>query len=337
VEQENGIFGLDIAEVLPIVEAAAGVPIAALAVERRNVEGGVSGSGKQLCLFRYTTRAGSVGEETLFVKRCVWKGRSEAVHYRHLAAAGVPTPRLYGALPNDSGEEIIFLERLSRIGFRLDSVVEWRHLLSLMARFNACVITPDYAPHLHRFEQVGVMDGGLWITGVDASPTDEELAASLRSCDVEERELPGLQKAARAVFAQVAAQPRGLLHQDFFSDNLGWRGEEMLVFDVQKHAVGPRFADVAPYLGLLDWSARAAFLDTTEKGTVSRRESLTRHYLEDYARFGGGTVALQTFQEEARALFWAHKVSTLSWLVEGNHQARVREVLDFLRHAPSGR
>jgi hypothetical protein len=195
-------------------------------------------------------------------------------------------------------------------------------------------MTPGYAPHLHRFEQVGAMDGKLWITGVDASPTEEELATRLRGCGIEESESARLQEAARALFAQVAAQPRGLLHQDFFPDNLGWRGEEMVVFDVQKNAVGPRFADAAPYLGLPDWSARAAFLDSAEQGTVSRREALTRHYLDEYARFGGGTVAVESFQEEARLLFWAHKVSTLDWLVEAGRQARVREVLSFLRHFP---
>ena len=43
--------------------------------------------------------------------------------------------------------------------------------------------------------------------------------------------------------------------------------------------------------------------------------------------------------EEARPLFWAHKVSNLPWLVEKNHAARVQEVLDFLRtgHATTPR
>src|SRR5207247_1508805 len=147
------------------------------------------------------------------------------------------------ALTNDRGEEILFLERLPRIGFRKESTAEWRSLLSLMARLNACGITPDYAPHLHRYEQVGAVDGGLWITGLDANPTEEEIGASLQRCGVEERELPALQAAARALFANVATQPQGLLHQDFFPDNLGWRGEEIVVFDLHKNALGPRFAD----------------------------------------------------------------------------------------------
>jgi hypothetical protein len=143
------------------------------ATERISPPSASNRCGKLFCAFRSTTPKGNAGEVTLFVKRCLWKGRPEAVHYRHRAAAGVPTPRLYGALSNDRGEEIIFVERLSRIGCRLDRVVGWQSLLSLMARFNACVVTPDYAPHLHRYEQVGAVDGGLWITGVHASPTPD--------------------------------------------------------------------------------------------------------------------------------------------------------------------
>jgi Phosphotransferase enzyme family len=332
--QENGIFGLDEAQLLPVVEAAAGVPIARFTHQTRPLGGGYS-SDTRLCEFRYATHEGRESEVTLFVKRCVW--RPEAVHYRHLAAAGVPTPRLHGVLYNSSGEEIIFVERLPRIGFQRDSPVEWRIFLSLLARLNACEITHDYAPHLHVYEQVGTIGDDRWITGLNASPSDEEISRTLRSCGVEDRELPALQRAVRALFAQIEDQPRGLLHQDVMFDNLGWSGEEMVILDLQKLAFGPRFADVAPYLGLPDWSATAAFLNATETGSVSHREILTRYYLDEYARFGGGTVAMETFQKEARALFWAHKVSTLYWLRENNQQARVREVLDFLRHAPLGR
>jgi hypothetical protein len=71
VEQDDRVFGLDTAQLLPVVEAAAGVPTADFTVETRAVEGGHSGSDKLLCLFRYTTRAGSVRGGTLFVKRCI--------------------------------------------------------------------------------------------------------------------------------------------------------------------------------------------------------------------------------------------------------------------------
>src|SRR5260370_32552748 len=118
------------------------------------------------------------------------------------------------------------------------------------------------------------MAGGLWILGLHASPSDEDFEASLRACGVGDSENPTLREAARALFASVAAQPRGLLHQDFLPDNLGWRGEReaMVVFDLHKNALGPRFADVAPYLAVPDWSESAAFLDHAENGAVTRRE-----------------------------------------------------------------
>jgi hypothetical protein len=336
VEEPDLLSNFNETQLLPILEAAVGVPIASLSgITPLGVEGGYSGGSTHLSTFSYTTRDGRPGEVTLFVKRCAWKRRSEAVHYRHLAAHGVPTPRLYGALHNDSGEEIIFLEPLTTTGSRCDSETEWRGMLSLMARLNTCAITPDYAPHLHRFEQVGRI-AGTWILGLDASPTNEEVEASLRACDVRESELPALLQAARALFARVAAQPQGLLHQDFLPHNLGWRGdrEEMLVFDLHKNARGPRFADAAVYLALPDWSDSAAFLDHVEHGTVSRRQRLIQHYLDEVARFGGPTVPPLTFHEETAALSWSHKVATLPWLADQKQQTRIREVLDFLRQVP---
>lgn len=329
-----GIFMLHLNEtqLLPVLEAAVGASIAGFTLDAYPAEEGDQSGDKQFCTFHYTTQSGQSGQVTLFAKRCVWKGRSEAVHYRHLSARGVPTPRLYGALTNDAGEEIVFLERLTATGFRNDSETEWRRMLSLLARLNACAITPDYVPHLYPYEQIGAIDGRWWISGLNARPTDKEIEAVLRACGVEDKDLPTLCAAAQNLFAQVAAQPQGLLHLDFMPDNLGWRGEraEMVVFDLHKNNLGPRFADVAPYLGLPDWSDRAAFLDNAQKDALSRRASLSQHYLDEYARFGGPTVTLETFREETTLLSWAHKVSALFWLVEQKQQSRIREILDFL-------
>ncbi len=321
---------------LALLEAVEGMPIVAVAsaaLAPLDTTEGRSGGDQQLNTFSYTTRDGTSRELTLFVKRCAWKQRSEAVHYRHLAAAGVPTPRLYGALQNDRGEEVIFLEPLTATGFQSGSEAEWRAMLSLLAQFNACSITPDYAPHLHSFEQVGNLFGGLWVLGLSARPTKEELEGSLRACRVNENEIPELKEMARALFAAIAAQPQGLLHQDFLPNNLGWRGEreEMVVFDLHKNARGPRFADVAPYLGVPDWSDSAPFLVGGDAGMANRRERLSQHYLEQYARFGGPVVSLQTLREETAALSWAHKLAALACLADRQQQARVDEVLTFLR------
>jgi aminoglycoside phosphotransferase (APT) family kinase protein len=324
------LFGLSETRLCPVVEAMAGQPVARFVVEvREPVEGNTGLCGDKLIpTFRYTTATGRTGEATAFVKRFSWEGKSEAAHYRHLAAYGVPTPRLYGAISCADGQEILFLERLPAISFDRRSEAEWRAMLSLLARLNACPVTLDYEPHLHLFEQGGKVDR-WWATGfMNAAPVDEEIEASLRTCGVPEAELSPLSRAARLLFNRVAALPRGLLHQDFLPDNLGWRGdrEEMVVFDLHKNTCGPRFADVGPYLGLPDWSDHAAFL--SERG---RRDAFTRHYLGEYARFSGQNVTPETFRQETTLLSWAHKVAILWWLSEQKQDTRIQEVIAFLR------
>ena len=333
MDELNQPFGLNKTQLLPLLEAAAGAPLTDFMVqERPAVQDDLEGN-KRLLTFLYMTQAGTPGEITLFAKRCVWKSKSEAVHYRYLAARGVPTARLFGAVRDAGGEEVIFLECLPEFGFHNQREAEWRSLLSLLARINACAVTSEYAPHLHRFIQVGQMDRGVWILGLDANPTNEQREANFGACGVCQEDRLALHESARTLFAQVAAQPKGLLHQDFHPDNVGWRGAraEMVVFDLHKNALGPRFADVAPYLASPDWSNSRAFLDERGSGLLSRREALSRHYLAEYARFGGPKVSVETFREETAALFWMHKVSALGFLAEQNQQERIQETLDALR------
>lgn len=333
MDEINQPFDLNKTQLLPILEAAVGAPLADFTVQARPAVPDASGGDKCLLTFLYTTQAGSAGEATLFAKRCVWKGKSEAVHYRYLAARDVPTARLLGALRDAGGEEIIFLECLPEVGFRHQDEAEWRSLLSLLARINACAVTSEYAPHLHPFEQVGKIDGMMWITGLDTRLIDGQVEAELQACGVRREDRPALHEGVCKLFAQVAAQPQGLLHQDFTSDNVGWRGArtELVVFDLHKNALGPRFADVAPYLASPDWSDSGVFLDDKGSGVISRREVLSRHYLDEYARFGGPSVSLATFREETSALFWMHKVSALWFLIEQNQRERIHETLDALR------
>lgn len=320
-------FDLNEALLLSVLEGIAGEPIAGLTVSSSVPE---RDGDTRLMTFRHVLQNGKTGESTSFVKKCVWKGKSEAIHYRYLGAAGIPTPRLYSALHNAQGEEVIFLEPVTSTGFDSQSETEWREMLSLLARFNACSIAPEYVVHLHSYEQVGLLDENMWLTGLSARLNDAQLEFGLRACGVREQDLPLLKQAVSKLFAQVEAQPKGLLHQDFHPDNFGWRGqhEQMVVFDLHKNSLGPRFADVVPYLALPDWSGHKGFLDASEDGTT-RRDRLTRHYLEEYARFSGEVVSLETFCSETSALFWAHKVTALGWLAE-RKEAAGREVLKFL-------
>lgn len=334
-------FDLREAQVLSLLESLTGSRLVGFEVLPSAAEN-THGDDKQFANFRCLLPNGGTVEKTVFVKKCVWESRSEAVHYRYLAAAGVPTPRLLGAASNASGAEIIFLEPVTAIGFQEDSEAEWREMLSLLARFNACPLTPEYASHLRAYAQVGQI-GQISLLDLDAEPDEEEADAGFKAGGADESELPKLKQALKDLSARIEAQPKGLLHQDFLPNNFGWRGEreDMVVFDLQKNCFGPRFADAAFYLGLPDWSGRTAFLDHSDldrsDGEAACRDRLIRHYLEEYARCGGAEVAPETFRAETSALSWAHKAASLWWLVESKHDAQVQTVLRFLASSAPAR
>lgn len=120
-------FGLTDADLLPVVSALAGAPVIRFLVEERYAVSGYYGAcgEKGVPTFVYETQDGARGEATAFVKRFTWAGKSEAAIYRHLAGHGVPVPRLYGSFVDAEDCEILFLERLPRIGFDSRSEPEW--------------------------------------------------------------------------------------------------------------------------------------------------------------------------------------------------------------------
>jgi hypothetical protein len=325
-------WGLDEKAVCAVLSRVVDAEVLRCSVDARPSPGGATAADKQVCTFRCLVQDGIERETTLFLKHCAWDGHPEGVHYRHFANHGVPTPQFYGAIPSQQGHEVLFLEYLLRVRFFATAVEEWRSMLSLMAKMNACPITPEYETHLHQPEQIGSIDGGLWISGLSAYRGDDEIAADLQAAGAGSAELPALLEAAWKLFEDVAAQPTGLIHQDFMGDNLGWRGEELVVLDLQKMARGPRFVDLAPYLGEPDWSDHGAFLDEEAGG---QRQSLIQHYLGEFARYGGPAVSLATCRAEMAALSRVHKISVLGWLVEEGRQKWADRVLAFLRE-PDG-
>ena len=302
-------------QLLPVIERAAGCRVAGYSCSSQVLHGGVSGGQVVRHRIDYSTGSGAGARVDIIAKRCVWQGRPEAVHYRHLLSAGVPVPALYGSVVSDSGEEIVFLEALEHTGFRRGDDGSWMAVLSSLARLNACPVTPEYAPHLYEFEQIGVIDGGLWSSGMRLRLDVPGLERSLGLLGVSQERRSSLVRAADELFGRVAAQPKGLIPQDFRDDNVGWRGEQCLIFDLHKLGIGPRFADAAPLIGLPDWSERCG-----------EREALIAHYLREY----GHAVSRATFLEETADLFWAHKVSVLSLLIERGLRHRAQAVVEHL-------
>ena len=181
----DSLFDIEASRLSPVLEvvtATAGVEF--LGFSGQEVDGKPD---TLLCDFNYRTPDGLMGETKLFVKRCVWGGIAESVHYHYLALHGVSVPRLYGSLRGTDGLEIIFVEPLTATDFHQNDEAEWRCLLSLLARFNACPITPEYAIHLRGYDQIGQIGGDLWMSALPAFPADKEIAASLRATGVKRR------------------------------------------------------------------------------------------------------------------------------------------------------
>ena len=168
-------FDLKETQLLPIGASIYGASIHSCRIEGR-VPLNQGGCGdKAMCDLVLTTVEGHEISIPLFLKKFSWKGRSEAAHYRQLTQCGVPTPHLYGAIMHPDGDEILFLERLTQLGFDRSNEAEWRQLLTLLARFNACDVTPNYlematyAIQLFRLAAFYVRgrnanpDGGVWI------------------------------------------------------------------------------------------------------------------------------------------------------------------------------
>jgi len=289
---------------------------------------------KSFATLRYRKPNTPPVELPLFIKKCVWQNRSEAIDYRYLSAAGIPTPHLYAAILNPDGDEILFLEHLTAIGFNDQSETEWRQMLTLLARFNACPVTPAYAEHLYPYEQGAQLDAHTWYTGLDPDFDRARTETDLLAAGADFACLPSLLETVADLFAQIDAQPRGLLHQDFHRENIGWHGDraELVVFDLHKNALGPRFADVASYLGTPDWTKRAPFLDTPINGGTTRRDLLIQHFLHEYALFGGDSITPETFRAETSVLLWAHKIKSLSLLHERQQYPQIHTVLEYCQH-----
>ena len=73
--------------------------------------------------------------------RCFTKkmnfGFSESQIYRNLNLAGAPIPKMYGSVTIESGDEVIFLELLEKVGIDSKNEMEFERLLKTLAHFNS--------------------------------------------------------------------------------------------------------------------------------------------------------------------------------------------------------
>ena len=306
------LFGLTKGELWPIVEEAAGMTVASfdICTEHQRPEPYGYTSEKEIPTFAYVTKAGRAGRVTIFVKRFHRTGPAESQQYRFLQAHQAPIPRMYGALLDPDGREILFLEHLdtSREARSIRAVERLREFVALMARFHAIQPSTEYRAWLEQ------APWGLHAGLTSAEPALDliwdharkgELGQDMKDfCSSSGRGLRQLQSLARQVMARSLQMPQGLIHTDFSTENTGRRQTgERLVLDVEWVSLGPRFFDAAELLGTPPERWRR---------DLSQGE-LTRHYLEEYARWGGSPPSLEAFLDDIRILWIADILRYLDW------------------------
>ena len=302
-DEGTPVFGLTKEQLWPIVEEAAGEAVASfeMCMEHQPPEPYGAAGEKEIPTFDYVAEDGHAGRVTVFVKRYNRTGPAEARQYRCLLDHGAPMPRLYGVLVDSEGRETLFLEhvdasREARSTFQPDGL---RDHLALMARFQAIQPSPEFTAWL---EQRGpfadrLVEGELALERIWEHSRNGELGEDLKDfCSSSKRVLRQLQSLARQVTQRSSQMPRGLLHTDFSPENTGRRETgERLVMDVEHITFGPRFFDPAEMLGVPSerWYRKLS------------RNDLARHYLDEYARWGGTPAPLDVFLKDMGILWLA--------------------------------
>lgn len=308
--------GLSKARLWPIVERAVGEPVCDFAVSLESeVEGEHYGfnADKLVPTFHYTTASRREGRVTVFAKLAHEAvDVSESEHYAAMAALGAPVPHCYGALPLSDADrrEVIFLEHVRPVPdyrpydrFVLDEP-RFRQFIALTAHLDALVPAPDYASRLPRSSPHDVYGGtvgacrerfqALWQDAEVGRLGDDLLA--LCSTNPVQRLDPLLE---RVVTLEFPPSDR-IWHDCYEPCHTGWRRGtgEMLVLDLAPMSLGPRFANIGPWLGQPDEIQRRC------RPAVE----LAEVYLASWSARGGEPVSLEQFEREARALWLCEAV-----------------------------
>jgi len=299
------VFGLSMAQLHPIVEAAAGEPIASFDISIEHQVEGFYGFGgdKAIPTFTYVTSAGCAGRATVFAKHSNDPESTEAEQCGFLGAHGAPIPQIYGMLRSSVGRAILFFEHVdtSEPARSTSSPEGLRELLSLMARFNAIRPAPEYAAWLQQASSTREDKATtqartqelLWEAAQRGDLGDD----LRRFCASRRHDLPRLQTFTHRLFGQVVQMETGLVHNDFSLENTGRRSTgERVVLDLDAVAIGPRFTDVHEHLG------RPVDLWTRQED----QRDLAEYYLREYSRWGGCAPSLDQCLEESQVL-WVHE------------------------------
>jgi hypothetical protein len=301
------VFGLSAAQLRPIVEAAAGEPVASFEVSiEHEVEGDYGFAAEKLIpTFSYVTAEGRRGRITVFAKHSHNPESPEVEKYRLLAAHGVPIPQVYGLVRSSEGRPILFLEHMdvSEQAQSAASTEDLLELLSLMARVNAIQPTPEQAAFLRSWwegptTEVSTMEV-LW---EEAQKGD--LGEDLQQfCTSRRDDLPRLLGFTARLEQQARAMEAGVLHNDFSTGNTGRRATgERVVMDPELMGTGPRFGDVAWWFGQPEdhWTRQ------------ENQRDLAEHYLRECARWGGSPPSLEECLDECR-LLWVFGLCNLEF------------------------
>ena len=312
----TNIFGLTRPQLRPIVNSIAqDVPVISFDITvERQVQGYYGYSAEKLIpTFSYTTQSGATGESTVFVKRFHRTGPAEAHFYACLQEYRAPIPRMYGALIDSEGREILFLEYVEPIGDIqacerfADDLDNLRKSLAATAHFNAIQLSAEDVSQLP-FKDVGqgLADTCETLEHIWDHACLGELGADLkRLCLSSQNGLSQLQALAEGLIEPVAKMRSGLIHSDIAPENTGWRRctGELLILDLEWIGIGPRFFDAAHWLG--------GAPDDLQPHCCQRDE-LAQYYLDQYVLRGGEETPLDQFMKEV-SILWIAQNFTMLW------------------------
>jgi Phosphotransferase enzyme family len=322
-QKTAGIPGFSIAELRPIAEAIA----RPRKVVRFSVDvDGQDGSSRRgrncnrTVTFSLETDLGARESSGCFVK---WNSSpfltdgkpispSEATHYDRLRKLGAPIPAIYGVLSDSDNREVLFLEQLLPFSGTNDGVLSREDLLvqflELVARFNAISLPREYRslPNSKKGKSEARPQQREPLSDLVKRASDHDLRkGGNQICVGSTQNLARLEHLEDNARTSALGMKEGLLHNDCYPKNVGWRPNtrEPLLFDLEVVSAGPRFSDVARWVGPPD---------DVQLRCLTRR-SLARRYLQEYTRAAGDQVSIEDFLDQTRALWLARLFGELRW------------------------